>query len=64
MLTYEQPAASGDTEVDANIQALADFITKGKQGNDRQQHQYVDLPNTAPHESGMLINQLNSKNQF
>lgn len=54
-LTYEQPAESGDTEVDANIQALADFITKSKQGNDRQQHQYVDLPNTAPHESGMLI---------
>lgn len=52
VLSYDQPNTSGDTEVDANIKALADFINKGKEGNDRQQHHYIDLPNTAPLESG------------
>lgn len=53
VLNFEEPATSEDTEADKHIQALADLISKGKQDNDRQQQQYADVPNTAPHESGM-----------
>lgn len=55
VLTFEEPGTSGDTEADKHIQALADLISKGKQDNDRQQHQYADVPNTAPHESGTIF---------
>lgn len=54
VLTFEEPGAPGDTEADEHIQALADFISKGKQANDRQQQQYDDVPNTIPHESGNI----------
>lgn len=48
-LEYELPA---ETEADENIQMLADFINKGKRDNN-EFVQYVDLPNTAPLESGL-----------
>ncbi|XP_055297166.1 DNA topoisomerase 2-binding protein 1-A [Sitodiplosis mosellana] len=54
VLNYDQPGTSGETEADEHIQALADFISKGKQGNDQQQQQYADVPNTATFESEMM----------
>lgn len=47
-LQFEQP---DETEPDENIQMLADFIKKGKRTNEEPDH-YMDLPNTAPPESG------------
>lgn len=47
-LNYEPP---DETEADENIKMLADFIKKGKRNNNEPDH-YVDLPNTAPPESG------------
>lgn len=50
-LNYEPP---DETEADENIKMLADFIKKGKQDNNEPNH-YVDLPNTAPPESGKFV---------
>lgn len=55
VLHFEEPGALEDTEADKHIQALTDLISKGKQDNDRQQQQYADVPNTAPHESGKFV---------
>lgn len=51
VLTYEQ---HGDTEADANIQALADLIKRNREENN-EQIPFIDLPNTAPPESGKSI---------
>lgn len=48
-LNFDTPAES---EADDNVRMLADFINKGKQGNS-ETVPYVDLPNTAPPESGL-----------
>lgn len=40
-------------KINFNIK-LADFINKGKQGNS-ETVSYVDLPNTAPPESGLCV---------
>lgn len=48
-LNFESQA---ETEADDNIRMLADFIKQGKQGNS-ETVPYVDLPNTAPPESGL-----------
>lgn len=54
----------GETEADNNIQALADFIEQGKQGNNEPTH-YVDLPNTAPLvESGLYKENLYQDSHF
>lgn len=50
-LNFESQA---ETEADANIQMLADFINKGKQVN-TETVPYADLPNTAPPESGLSV---------
>lgn len=47
-LNFESQA---ETEADDNIRMLADFIKQGKQGNS-ETVSYVDLPNTAPPDSG------------
>lgn len=49
-LHFDSPA---ETEADQNIKMLADFINKGKR-NSNDHAQYVDLPNTAPPESGLF----------
>lgn len=47
-LHYDSPE---EPEADENIQMLADLIKKNKENN-TEHVQYVELPNTAPPESG------------
>lgn len=54
MLSYDP---QGETEADQNIKALADLINKNKEGNNEPLN-YVDLPNTAPPDSGNLCRKL------
>lgn len=53
-LNFESAAES---EADDNIRMLADFINKGKQENS-ETVPYVDLPNTAPPDSGLCVHPL------
>lgn len=55
-LHFDSPA---EDEADENIQMLADFINKGKRSSS-DHAQYVDLPNTAPPDSGLFFVVINA----